>query len=108
MRRSKEEIAQDEYNRLLEIYHQANADEYRIAANSNLIMKVAELYAILESMKDLPTIIIDPKNKANQRETAVGKTRVKYMAQYSSCMLKLNKDLLGTTVNEDDELEEFE
>ena len=98
----KKEIADAEYARLIEIYTSAGADAFKLKANDSLIRKVAELFAVLESIKDLPSIVFDPRNPSTQRETAAGKMRVKYMAQYSASMQKLNKDMLGTLDGEDD------
>lgn len=107
-KQTKTQIADGEYNRLMSLYKKANVDEIKLKINESLIRKVAELYAILESMKDLPTILFNPQNRNDQKETAAGKARVKYMAQYSASMQKLNKDLLGTVVVEDNELDDFE
>ncbi len=105
---NKTKIADGEYKRLIDLYKSANVDEVKLKINDSLIRKVAELYAILESMKDLPTILFNPKNPNDQKETAAGKARVKYMAQYTASMQKLNKDLLGALVVDDDELDDFE
>lgn len=105
---NKTKVADAEYKRLVELYNNAKVDEFKLKICDNLIRKVAELYAILESMKNLPTILFDPKNPNNQKETAAGKARVKYMAQYTASMQKLNKDLLGAIVVDDDELDDFE
>ena len=104
---NKTKLADDEYKRLVGLYKSANVDEVKLKINDSLIRKVAELYAILESMKDLPTILFNPKNPNDQKETAAGKARVKYMAQYTASMQKLNKDLMGALVVDDDELDEF-
>ncbi len=62
----------------------------------------------MEVIKDLPTILYDPANPTVQKETAAGKVRVKYMAQYASCMQKLNKELLGALDGDDgDGLEDY-
>ncbi|WP_300956351.1 hypothetical protein [Helicobacter rodentium] len=105
---NKTKIADGEYKRLVDLYKSANVDEVKLKINDSLIRKVAELYAILESMKDLPTILFNPKNPNDQKETAAGKARVKYMAQYTASMQKLNKDLLGALVVDDDELADFD
>ena len=105
---NKTKIADGEYKRLVDLYKSANVDEVKLKINDSLIRKVAELYAILESMKNLPTILFNPKNPNDQKETAAGKARVKYMAQYTASMQKLNKDLLGALVVDDDELADFD
>lgn len=105
---NKTKIVDGEYKRLIDLYKSANVDEVKLKINDSLIRKVAELYAILESMKDLPTILFNPKNPNDQKETAAGKARVKYMAQYTASMQKLNKDLLGALVVDDDELADFD
>ena len=105
---NKTKIADGEYKRLIDLYKSANVDEVKLKINDSLIRKVAELYAILESMKDLPTILFNPKNPNDQKETAAGKARVKYMAQYTASMQKLNKYLLGALVVDDDELADFD
>ena len=105
---NKTKIADGEYKRLIDLYKSANVDEVKLKINDSLIRKVAELYAILESMKDLPTILFNPKNPNDQKETAADKARVKYMAQYTASMQKLNKDLLGALVVDDDELADFD
>lgn len=105
---SKSILADGEYDRLIDIYKSAKVDEVKLKIYDKLIRKVAELYAILESMKKLPTIMYDPKNLYDQKETAAGKARVKYMAQYTNAMQKLNKELLGGLVVDDDELDDYE
>lgn len=105
---TKDAPADSEYKRLIDIYKGANVDEVKLKINDQLIRKVAELYAILEDIKDLPSIIYNKNNPHEQRETAAGKARVKYMAQYSTCMHKLNKDLLGAIVVDDDDLNKYE
>lgn len=107
-KQTKEMIADTEYKRLVDVYTSANADVIKLKANDKLIRKVAELFAILEDMKNLPSILFNKKNPHEQKETAAGKARVKYMAQYTTCMQKLNKELLGVTNNDDDELSEYE
>lgn len=102
-----EKLADDEYNRLIELYKRASVDEIKLKVNDRLIRKTAELYAILEDMNKLPSIIYNKKNPYEQKETAVGKARVKYMAQYSNCMQKLNKELLGAIVEDDDDLSKY-
>ena len=100
--KTREEIAEAEYNRLVSRYKEANVDEIRLQVNDSLIRKVAELYAILESIKDLPTLYFGKLNPYAQKETAAGKARVKYMAQYTSAMQKLNKEMLGAIASDDD------
>lgn len=88
-------IANAEYARLTKLYADAGVDEIKLNIYDELIRKVAELFACLEAIKNLPSIIYDPQNPSTQRETAAGRARVKYMAQYTSAMQKLNKELLG-------------
>lgn len=107
--KTRDEYAEDEYRRLVDLYTGAGVDEIKLRVNDSLIHKVAEVFGILESIKRLPTIIYDPKNPAVQRETAAGKTRVKYMAQYVAAMQKLNRDMLGGLDGEDgDDLDDYE
>lgn len=105
--KSKTSIADAEYKRLVDLYTKAGTDEIKLQICDNLIRKVAELYACLEVIKDLPTIIFDPRNRNKQIETAAGKSRVKYMAQYTASMQKLNKELLGAIVDDGDDLDDF-
>ncbi len=107
--KTRDEHTETEYKRLVSLYTEAGVDEIKLRVNDSLIHKVAEVFGILESIKHLPTIIYDPKNPAVQRETAAGKTRVKYMAQYVSSMQKLNKEMLGALDGDDgDELDDYE
>lgn len=106
-KKNREEFADEEYKRLVDTYKTANVDEVKLKINDKLIRKVAELFAILEDIKDLPSIIYNKRNKNEQKETAASKVRNKYMAQYSSCMQKLNKELLGTVVVDDDSLDKY-
>lgn len=107
--KTRQEYAETEYKRLVDLYKSANVDEVKLKVNDSLIRKVAETYAILESIKDLPTLYYDPKNPSIQRETAAGKTRIKYMAQYTSAMQKLNKEMLGALNGDDDtDLDDYE
>jgi len=107
-KKTRADIAAAEYDRLVAAYKKANVDEIKLEINDEWIRKVAEIFSCLESIKDLPTILYDPKNPYNQQETAAGKARIKYMAQYTASMQKLNKDMLGTIVVEDDELSDYD
>ncbi|MFR1531974.1 MAG: hypothetical protein ACLSUU_06205 [Christensenellales bacterium] len=101
--------AQAEYERLVDLYRSAGADELKMKIDDNLIRKTAELYGTLEAIKDLPSVTFKQNNHNVTVETAAGKSRVKYMAQYTTCMMKLNKDLLGVvTDGDDDDLEDYE
>jgi hypothetical protein len=105
----KETIANAEYDRLVKLFTDAGVDNVKVEIYSELIRKVAEVFACLEVIKDLPSILYDKNNPAVQRETAAGKMRVKYMAQYTSAMQKLNKDLLGGLNGDDgDDLSDYE
>lgn len=107
--KTKTEIANAEYDRLVRLFTDAGVDKIKIEIYSELIRKVAEIFACLETIKNLPSIVYDKNNPTSQRETAAGKMRVKYMAQYTSAMQKLNKDLLGGLNGEnDDDLSEYE
>lgn len=104
-------LAIEEYNRLKSELLKAGANEQLIIINDRLIMKVAETYSILEKMKGLPTIIFDSKNPALSKETAVGKARIKYMAQYTASMIKLSKLLVKKNFgdeDDDDGLDDYE
>lgn len=106
---NKTSIADAEYKRLIDLYTQAGADEIKIKVNDELIRKVAELFADLETIKTLPLLIFDKRNPTIQKETAAGKMRVKHMAQYVAAMQKLNKDMLGALNNDDDtDLDKYE
>lgn len=103
------EIAETEYQRLIDLYTASGVDEMKLRVNDSFIHKVAEVFGILESIKELPTIVYDAKNPAVQRETAAGKARVRYMAQYVSAMQKLNREMLGALEGDDgDGLDEYE
>ena len=105
----KETIAKAEYDRLVNLFTDAGVDKIKVEIYSELIRKVAEGFACLEVIKDLPSILYDKNNPNVQRETAAGKMRVKYMAQYTSAMQKLNKDLLGGLNGDDgDDLSDYE
>lgn len=105
----KETIANEEYDRLVKLFIDAGVDKIKVEIYSELIRKVAEVFACLEVIKDLPSILYDKNNPNVQRETAAGKMRVKYMAQYTSAMQKLNKDLLGGLNGDDgDDLSDYE
>lgn len=105
----KETIVNAEYDRLVKLFTDAGVDKIKVEIYSELIRKVAEVFACLEVIKDLPSILYDKNNPTVQRETAAGKMRVKYMAQYTSAMQKLNKDLLGGLNGDDgDDLSDYE
>lgn len=106
--KTRQNYAAEEYQRLVSLYREAGVDEIKLRINDSLIQKVAEVFGILESMKNLPTIFYDPKNKAVQRETAAGKARVRYMAQYASAMQKLNREMLGAVNDDESDLEDYE
>lgn len=95
--------ADAEYARLIAAYTDAGVDKTKLTINDRLIRKVAELFGTLEAIKELPSIYFDPARPTEQKETAAGKMRVKYMAQYASCMQKLNKDMLGDLNGDDDD-----
>ena len=100
--------AKAEYQRLTALYREAGVEELRLSINDSLLHKVAELYGILEAMRGLPTICYDKKHRASQRETAVGRARVRYMAQYAAAMQRLNRELLGSLGGEDEGLADYE
>ena len=105
----QETIANAEYDRLVKLFTDAGVDKIKVEIYSELIRKVAEVFACLEVIKDLPSILYDKNNPTVQRETAAGKMRVKYMAQYTSAMQKLNKDLLGGLNGDNgDDLSDYE
>lgn len=66
----KTSIADAEYKRLIDLYTQAGADEIKIKVNDELIRKVAELFADLETIKTLPLLIFDKRNPTIQKESA--------------------------------------
>ncbi len=108
-KQTKQELADREYQRLVALYKGANVDDVKLKVNDSLIRKVAEVWADLELIKELPTLIYDRNNPTVQKETAAGKMRVKYMAQYTSAMQKLNKEMLGAlNADDDDDLDDFE
>lgn len=98
----RKEFAAAEYARLIACYKAAGVDELKLEIDDRLIRKVAELFGILEAIKDMPTVRYNPATPEITEETAAGKVRVKYMAQYTASMLKLNKDLLGVVDPGDD------
>lgn len=107
--KDKQAIANAEYDRLKQLYADAGVDAIKLQICDNLIRKVAEVFACIEAIADLPSVVYDPNNPSIQRETAAGRVRVKYMAQYQSAMQKLNKDLLGGLNGDDlDGLEEYD
>lgn len=107
--KDKTAIANAEYTRLTSEYKAAGVDEIKLRINDELIRKVAESFARLEAIKELPQIIYDPKNPSIQRETAAGRAWTKLMAQYQSAMQKLNKELLGGLNGDDMEgLDEYD
>ena len=105
---SKAAIAETEYNRLKALFKAANVDENLLAINDKFIHKTAEIYAQLETLKELPFIIYDLRTPSIQRETPAGRAYTRTMAQYTSCMQKLNK-ILTPQINEDeDELNDYD
>ena len=86
----KETIANAEYDRLVKLFTDAGVDKIKVEIYSELIRKVAEVFACLEVIKDLPSILYDKNNPTVQRETAAGKMRVKYMAQHT-CNAKVKQ-----------------
>lgn len=106
---TREQIAAAEYERLIALYKTAQVDAIALKINDNLIRKTAEVFACIEVIKNLPTIMYNKNNPLIQKETVAGKVRVKYMAQYTACMQKLNKELLnGADSDNDDELDDYE
>ena len=94
---------------IVEAAAKAGVDAIKLRINDELIRKVAESFACLEAIKELPQIIYDPKNPSVQRETAAGRAWTKFMAQYQSAMQKLNKELLGGLNGDDgDDLGEYD
>lgn len=107
--KDKKAIANAEYARLKKLYTDAGVDAIKLSIYDEFIRKVAEAFARVEMLNYLPTVIYDPKNPSVQRETAAGRAWVKYMAQYTSAMQKLSKDLLGGLNGDDmDGLEEYD
>lgn len=106
---NKKAIADGEYKRLVGLYKAAGVDAIKLQIYDELIRAAADAFACLEAIKELPLIIYDPKNPLKQRETAAGRARVKYHAQYQTAMQKINKDLLGGLNGDDDgDLEKYD
>ena len=109
VKKDKTTIANAEYDRLVQLFTTAGVDKIKLDIFDKLIRKVATTFARLEVIEDLPTIIYNPANPTVQKETAAGKSYVKYMAQYTSCMQKLSKELLGGLQDDDgDDLKDYE
>ena len=109
MAKTKQELANEEYTRLKEIYARGGVDAVKLDAYDRYSRKVAELYSQLEVVKDFASVILRKSNATKQIETAAGKMRVKYMAQYTSATQKLNRELLGGLSNDDDgDLDDYE
>ena len=53
----KETIANAEYDRLVKLFTDAGVDKIKVEIYSELIRKVAEVFACLEVIKDLPSIL---------------------------------------------------
>lgn len=68
----KETIANAEYDRLVKLFTDAGVDKIKVEIYSELIRKVAEVFACLEVIKDLPSILYDktipPYNAKRRRE----------------------------------------
>lgn len=99
----RREFAAAEYARLIELYKDGGVDELKLKVFDEMIRKVAELWGILEAIKDLPTVRFNPAAPELSEETAAGKVRHKYTAQYGSLMLKLNREMLGVLPEPDDD-----
>ncbi len=97
---NRAKFADAEYKRLIKLFTAAGVDDTKLQIYDRLIRKVAEVYGILEAMKDFPTIRTVGGTTV---ETGAGKARVKYMAQYTNSMTKLNRDLMGVLNSGDDE-----
>lgn len=107
----KNSISKIEYERLIKAFKNAGATDILLEINDKWIRKTADLYADLESLKTFKNLVWKGKDTSSAKETAASKMKIKYMAQYNSAMLKLNKILISTfktTDDEDDELEEFD
>lgn len=97
----KAEFAEAEYLRLTTLYTNAGVDVIKLQVNDSLIREVANTYGCIKALDGLPLLLYSKKNPTIQRTTEAGKLRVKYMAQYTAAMQKLNKELLGE-LNADD------
>lgn len=105
----KQAVAEAEYKRLIAIYGANNENNTALQANDNLIKKAAELFAELEALKSVPSVLINRQYPEITKETAAGKMRIKLMAQYTNTMNKLNKDFCSqVNINESEDLEDFE
>lgn len=102
---NKEKLAKAEYERLKKAFLEAGATDLILEINDSWIKKTAELYADLENLKSFQNLVWKSKDITTAKETAASKMKIKYMAQYNSAMLKLNKILVptNTTSPEDDE-----
>ncbi len=106
----KEKLAKDEYERLKKAFLEAGATDLILEINDSWIKKTAELYADLENLKSFQNLVWKNKDITTAKETAASKMKIKYMAQYNSAMLKLNKILVptnSTSPEDDEDLEEY-
>lgn len=99
---------QEKYKKIRQKFIDAKADENRLTIFDDLIFNAALLACDLDRIKNVPSILFNPKYPTIQKQSEAGKMRIKLIAQYRETMTKLYKTLLGVGYEEDDELEEYE
>lgn len=92
-----------EYERIHGLFD--DCDKKTLALLEGLFLEAArtriELNKLNELVKETGLVIVNPKNKKQQKELAVSKTLPKVRASYANTMFKLSA-ILGKTVVEDD------
>nr|WP_315022909.1 zinc-binding protein [uncultured Aminipila sp.] len=101
-----------EYEKFLELFKQAGADELQLAICDSLITECARAKVQLDQLQDITIktglVKIHPDNPGMQKTLPVASELSKLRASLTNMLIKLNKILCTGIEEEDDDLEEFE
>ena len=98
----------DKNKRYRELYDLINsANESAAKALKPTIEMIADLETRLENLRDLPFILINPKNKNQMKATAAGKQYKELSQIYDNKMKIILKAIRNDAGAESDGLEEF-
>lgn len=107
---TKQKVYEEELTKLKEIFQEVEESKRKLVEGliEDAAFLKAENYVLKQTMKETGMIKIHPQHLDLQKPTEAGKQYLKNINSYSVVIKTLNGVLSKNTIEDDDELEEFE